>query len=145
MREALWIVRQFPSQIRRDLHRFHGLKLADWWRGTRDTAGHLVLSSSELLDYLRYLDEESAFKADAERGGRWPDWKQMLAEGTNEGYRFRASYHATHSSEEHDVRFDPSELEFVDPAVRKLRDEEERREAEQHSQTDPELADAGWM
>lgn len=111
---ALWIVKQFPRQILRDLDRFHGRKLADWWRGTRDANGDLVLSSYELLAYLEFMDEDGAFKAAAERGGRWPTWKSMLAEAANQGYRMHASYLAAHGVE--DVS-DTSEYEFVDPAV----------------------------
>lgn len=121
MLEALWIVRQFPKQILRDLHRFHnGLKLADWWRGTRDADGELKLSSYELLVYLEFLDEESAFKTAAERGGRWPDWKQMLAESVNESYRMRSSYFAIHS-EDGKAGFDTTGFEFIDPVERQAR------------------------
>lgn len=139
------MVRQFPKQIRRDLHRFHhGLKLGDWWRAARDESGELVLSSSELIDYLEFLDDDGAFKT-AARGGRWPDWKQMLAEAVNEQYRLRAWYLAFKSTEDNDYTFDPSEHEFVDPALQKLRDEQEARDAQLAAQTEPELAEAGWM
>jgi len=67
------------------------------------------------------MDENGAFKT-ATRGGGWPDWKRMLAEGVNEQYRMRASYHAAHSTKENDVRFDPSTLYFLDPVERELRD-----------------------
>lgn len=90
------------------------------------------------------MDENGAFKT-AVRGGRWPDWKQMLAEVANEGYRLRSSYHAANSTDENDARFNPSELEFVDPAVQELRDEQARLESEKSAQTEPELADAGWL
>lgn len=137
---ALWIVRQFPRQILRDLDRFHGRKLADWWRGTRDTDGHLVLSSYELLTYLEFMDEEGAFKTDAERGGAWPTWQQMLAESTNEAYRFRASYHMVSSRGE--SSFDPSDFEFIDPVIRAQReraaaaDEKAALDAQQRFQVD---------
>jgi hypothetical protein len=124
--EALWIWRQFPRQIARDLHRFHGLKIADWHRGTRGADGHLVLSSYELLTYLEYLDEESAFKTDAERGGRQPIKWQMLAEQVNEAYRFRSSWQAAHS-ENGEAFFDTTDIEFVDPVDRVAR---AKREAE---------------
>lgn len=145
MLEALWIVRQFPRQILRDLDRFHHRKLSDWWRGTRDADGNLVLSSYELLVYLEFMDTEGAFKTQAERGGRWPDWKQMLAEVANEGYRMRASYHAVHSTDDHDVRFDSSDLEFVDPVDYAERKELEQAESVEAAQTEPELAEIGWM
>ena len=70
---------------------------------------------------LEFMDEDGAFKT-ATRGGGWPTWKRMLAEGVNEQYRMRASYHAAHSTKENDVRFDPSELYFLDPVERELRD-----------------------
>lgn len=114
-------MKQFPSQIRRDLHRYHNLKIGDWWRGTTDGDGNLIVSSSELLDYLEYLDDESAFKTDAERGGRWSDWKTMLAEVVNEAYRMRSSYFVVNGGA--DARWDPTEFEFIDPVVRKYRDE----------------------
>jgi hypothetical protein len=132
---ALWIVRQFPRQIRRDLDRFHSRKLADWWRGTRDASGELLLSSDELLDYLEWMDEAGAFKTDADRGGAWPSWQQMLAENTNESYRLRASYHTVSSQGQ--STFDSSDYEFVDPAVRRRReiadgvDAEEQQKAQQ--------------
>lgn len=129
MLEALWVVRQFSKQIRRDLHRFHGLKLADWWRGKRDQAGQLVLSSGELLDYLEFMDDEGAFKT-ALRGGRWPDWKQMLAETTNEAYRLRASYHAAHSTPDVDARFDPEPLYFIGPGLREAYEAVAEQEAQ---------------
>lgn len=70
---------------------------------------------------------------------------QMAAESVNEQYRFRASYHAAHSTDEHDVRFDPEPFYFVDPVVVKARAELEAVEAEIAEQTVPELSDAGWM
>lgn len=126
---ALWIVRQFSKQIRRDLHRFHhGCKLADWWRGTRGPSGDLVLSSSELLNYLEYMDEGGAFKTDAQRGGAWPGWKQMLAENTNEAYRFRSSYHLVSSRGE--STFETEGLEFIDPVIREQRERNAAADAE---------------
>lgn len=138
------MVRQFPRQIRRDLDRFHRRRLADWWRGTVRDDGDLALSSSELIDLLEWMDDDGAFKT-AMRGGCWPDWKRMLAEAANEGYRLRAWYQAVNSPEGEDYGFDPAEVEFVDPAVQKLRHEQEQREAEQAKRTEPELAEAGWM
>ena len=130
---ALWIVRQFPRQIRRDLDRFHGRKLADWWRGTRDTTGDLVLSSDELLDYLEWMDDDGAFKTDADRGGGWTTKQQMLSEIANEAYRFRASYHLVSSKGE--STFDTDELEFVDPVVRQKRAEAAEAEAERQQES----------
>ena len=124
--EALWIVRQFPRQILRDLHRFHGLNLADWWRGTRDENGDYVLGSYELLVYLEFMDEEGAFKTDAERAGRWPTWQQMLAEATNQAYRMHASYLTAHGVE---GVTDTSEFEYRDPV-------DQKRHAEQQAADD---------
>lgn len=125
---ALWIVRQFPRQILRDLDRFHGRKLADWWRGTLGDDGRPVLSSYELLIYLEFMDEAGAFKTDADRGGAWPTWQQMIAETTNEAYRFRASYHLVSSRGE--STFDPSDFEFVDPVIRQQRERNTEADAE---------------
>lgn len=98
-----------------------------------------------MLVLLEKLPDDSEFKTAAERGGRWPEWKQMLAEIANEAYRFRASYHAVHSTEEHDASFDPSPWEFVDPVTRREQAEREQREAERSAQTEPELTEAGWL
>lgn len=68
----------------------------------------------------------------------------MLAEIANESYRFRSSYHAVHSTDENDARFDPTEFMFLDPVQEREREEEKQREAELSAKTDPELADAGW-
>lgn len=126
---AVWIWRQFPKQIARDLHRFHQLRIADWHRGARDADGHLILSSYELLNYVEYLDDEGEFKTAAERGGRWPDWKQMLAENVNESYRMRSTYAAV-NSEGGDAAFDTSEIEFVDPVERERRAKADTAKAE---------------
>lgn len=132
---ALWIVKQFPRQIRRDLDRFHQRRLGDWWRGTRRADGDLELSSSELLDYLEWMDEEGAFKTQAERGGRWPTKQQMWAEMVNEAYRFRSSYFAVNGGE--DAVFDVTDLLFVDPVDRELKAkaEAEKAAATQRSQS----------
>lgn len=137
------MVRQYPRQVRRDLDRFHHRRLADWWRGTRDESGDLVLSSSELIDYLEFMDDEGAFKT-AMRGGRWPDWKQMLAESHNEQVHLRAWFQWSKSTEDNDFTFDPSDFEILDPVERALREEQSEAEAALAAQTDPELADAGW-
>lgn len=79
------------------------------------------------------MDEEGAFKT-AGRGGRWPDWKTMLAESVNEQYRMRASYHAAHSTDDNDVRFDPAKWYVLDPVDRELRSkaaEEEAKDVQQ--------------
>lgn len=101
------------------------------------------MSSRRLLILLEKMPEESEFKRVVERGGRWSLKTQILAETVNEAYRFRASYHAAHSTDDNDVRFEPPE--FVDPVVAEARAEQERAEAEVAAQTEPELADAGWM
>ncbi len=90
------------------------------------------------------MDEDGAFKT-AARGGRWSEWKQMLAEATNNSYRMLAAYLAFHSTEDNDLRFDPKDFYFLDPREREIAAELERQEAEQASKTEPELAEAGWM
>jgi hypothetical protein len=114
----VWIWKQFPRQIATDLRRFYpGTHIKHWHRGTRGADGDLLLSSYELLELLEHLPEDSAFKTQAERGGRWPDWKQMLAESVNESYRMHAAYNLVNGGEE--ASFDPSDYEFVDPVDRK--------------------------
>ena len=108
--------RQFPRQIASDLH-LRGLHIKHWLRGTQGADGDPILSSYELLYILDSLDDESAFKTQAERGGRWPIWKQMLAEVANESYRFRSSFHAA-NSENGSAAFETADIEFVDPIVR---------------------------
>lgn len=90
------------------------------------------------------LPDTSELKT-AARGGVWDIKTRMLSEIANESYRFRASYHAAHSTNENDVRFDPTEWEFVDPVIAAARAELEAAEAEIAEQTVPELADAGWI
>lgn len=141
--EALWIWRQFPKQIASDLHA-RGLHIKHWLRATRGADGDLILSSYELLYILEFLPEDSAFKT-AARGGRWPLTTLMAAETLNEAYRFRASYHAAHSTDENDVRFDPTDWLFIDPVVAQAEAEQERAEAAIAAQTEPELTEAGWM
>ena len=130
--EAVWIWRQFPRQIASDL-RSRGLHIKHWLRGTLAPDGEMILSSYELLEVLEFLPEESAFKTDAERGGRWPEWKRMLAEAVNQGYRMHASYLTAHGVE--DVS-DTSAYEFVDPVdlAEKRRREELQAAANQQSQ-----------
>lgn len=74
-----------------------------------------------MLELLEFMDEDGAFKTAAERGGRWSTRQQMWAEITNEAYRFRASYQLVNGGK--DAYFDPSDFEFVDPVVRKSREE----------------------
>ncbi len=124
MLEALWIVRQFPRQIRRDLDRYHGRRLADWWRGT-ERDGELVLSSSELLDYIEFLDEDGAFKR-AVRSGGYSRLEGMIADTHNEVAWLRASYHAVNGGEK--GVYKPN-LHF-DPRVEEIREREARENAE---------------
>ncbi len=118
---AQWIWRQFPRQIASDLRPL-GLHIKHWLRGTRGSDGDLILSSYELLEILEFLPEESAFKTAAERGGRWPDWKQMIAEGVNESYRMRSAFQAA-NSEDGKAGFDTEPFEFLDPIDARARDE----------------------
>lgn len=107
-----------------------GIDIAHWHQLTiNPETGVPRLSSRRLLVLLEHLDDDSAFKTAAERGGRWPTWKQMLAEIANESYRFRSSYHAVNSTPDNDARFDPSKFEFLDPIDEKLRAEREAEEA----------------
>lgn len=76
------------------------------------------------------MDDEGAFKT-ALRGGRWVDWKQMLAESVNEQLRFRAAYQGARGGEE--WFFDASEYELVDPATRAERAAEEAERAEEQA------------
>ena len=118
MLEALWMWRQFPRQIASDLLTLPGGRhIKHWLRGTRGSDGDLILSSYELLLILENLPETSAFKSQAERGGRWIPRQQMLAELVNESYRFRSSFQAA-NSENAEAGFDTADIEFVDPVVR---------------------------
>ena len=142
--DAVWLWSRCPEEIESDLL-VRGVDIGLWHRLTiNPDTGAPYLSSRRLLLLLEHLPDDSAVKT-AARGGRWSDWKRMLAEVANEAYRFRASYHAVHSTEDNDVRFDPSRVEFVDPVVAEVRAELERAEAEVAAQTEPDLADAGWM
>ena len=113
--------RQFPRQIASDL-RSRGLHIKWWLRGTRGDDGDLLLSSYELLEFLEFLPDESAFKTAAERGGRWPGWKQMLAESVNELYRIHSAFLAA-NSDDGEAAFDTEPHEFADPVIAKLRAE----------------------
>ena len=142
--DAAWFWLRWPEEIESDLL-LRGVDIGLWHRLTiNPDTGAPYLSSRRLLAVLEHLPDDSAVKT-AARGGRWTDWKQMLAEVANEAYRFRASYHAAHSTDDNDVRFDPTPFEFVDPVVAEVRAEVERAEAEVAAQTEPDLADAGWM
>jgi hypothetical protein len=112
---ALWIWRQFPRQIASDLHT-RGQHIKCWLRGTRGADGDLILSSYELLYLLEFLPEDSAFKTQAERGGRWPVKVAALAEIANEAYRFRSSWQGSKLGA--DGMFDTAPIEFVDPVDR---------------------------
>lgn len=122
-----------------------GIHLKHWHRATRDADGDLILSSYDLLQILEFLPEDGPFKTAAERGGRWDIKTVMLANIFNEQVDMRASYHAAHSTDDCDVRFDPSDYYAVDPVDAKFRAEQEKAEAEIAAQTEPELAEAGWM
>lgn len=120
MLTAQWIWRQFPRQIASDL-RARGLHIKHWLRGTRGADGDLILSSYELLEILKFLPDESAFKTAAERGGRWSSWQRMLAESVNESYRMRSAFQAAHS-EDGEAGFDTEPFEFLDPIDAQARD-----------------------
>ena len=124
-----------------------GLDIAHWHQLTINSeTGTPILSSRRLLAILEHgLPETSKFKTLAERGGRWPIDRAIAAESVNEQYRMRASYHAAHSTEENDVRFDPEPWLWVDPVDERLRREAEELEAAQAAETEPELAEAGWL
>ena len=101
-----------------------------------------MLSSYRLLELLEFMDENGAFKAAAERGGHWPDWKQMIAEGVNESYRSRALY--LHAKYGEDAAFDLSDFYFVDPVTHRERQKAEEAEAKLAAVTEPEIESAGW-
>lgn len=94
---------------------------------------------------LEHLPEDSKFKEAAERGGRWPDWKKMLAECANTAYHSLAWYLAVHSTDDVDLRFDPEPFLFIDPVDAEKRREKEQAAAVEAAKTEPELVDAGWM
>lgn len=69
----------------------------------------------------------------------------MLARSANMQTHHLAWYLAVHSTDDADLRFDPDPHLFIDPVdAVKLR-EQEQAEREQAKQTEPELAEAGWM
>lgn len=94
---------------------------------------------------LDKLPDDSEYKTAAERGGRWPLAMELAAESYKEQLRFRASFHAANSTDDNDARFDPEPYFYLDPVDLKAKAEQERREAEQAAQTEPELAEAGWI
>jgi hypothetical protein len=137
---------RWPDIIENDLLEHKNIDIGLWHSlAINPLTGGPYLSSRRLLILLEHMPEESEFKRVAERGGRWSIKNQMQAESVNEQYRMRASYHAAHSTDDNDVRFDPTDYEFVDPVVARARAEQEAAEAEISAQTEPELADAGWM
>lgn len=137
---------RWPDIIENDLLQHKNIDIGLWHSlAINPLTGGPYLSSRRLLVLLEHMPEESEFKRIAERGGRWSLAQQIAAEGVNEQYRMRASYHAAHSTDDNDVRFDPTDYEFVDPVIAQARAEAEAAEAEISAQTEPELADAGWM
>lgn len=116
----MWFWLRWAKEIESDLLAHRNLDIGLWHRLTiNPDTGAPYLDSRRLLILLEFLPEEGAFKT-ATRGGRWPDWKQMLAEVYNEQLRMRSSYHAAHSTKDNDVRFDPKDFYFMDPAQREL-------------------------
>lgn len=141
----MWLWLRWPEELETDLLVHYNLDIGLWHRLTiNPDTGAPYLSSRRLLVLADRLPDKSEVKT-AARGGRWPIETQMLSEIANEGLRLRASYHAAHSTDENDVRFDPEPFYFVDPVIAKARAELEAVEAEIAEQTVPELSDAGWM
>lgn len=141
----MWIWLRWPEELEADLLVYYNLDIGLWHRLTvNPDTGAPYLSSRRLLALADRLPDKSEVKT-AARGGRWPIETQMLANIFNEQVDMRASYHAAHSTDEVDVRFDPSDYYLLDPVVRKARAELEAVEAEIAEQTVPELSDAGWM
>lgn len=126
---------RWPDEIESDLLTYPRLDIGLWHRLTiNPDTGAPYLDSARLLVLLEYMNEDGAFKT-AGRGGRWPDWKAMIAESVNEQYRMRASYHAAHSTKENDVRFDPAKWYVLDPVDRELRSKAAEVEAEEVQQS----------
>lgn len=74
---------RWPDEIESDLL-LRGIDIAHWHQLTiNPETGCPRLSSRRLMVLLEHLPDTSEFKAAAERGGRWPDWKQMLSEIAN--------------------------------------------------------------
>jgi len=131
---ALWIWRQYPTEIEADLLA-RGIDIADWHQGTRHPRGWLTLSSRRLLGLIENLPELSAFKT-ALRDGDWPTDTQILAEMHKE----LANFHAGHRPE--------GEREystFVSPVEHRKRYAEQMAEAEFGAQQLDVLYDQlGW-
>lgn len=130
--DAVWFWLRYPREIEYDLRAHqNGLDIGLWHKLTiNPDTGAPYLSSRRLLDILEFLPDDGAFKT-ATRDGQWSMKMQIAAASLNEQFRMRASYHAAHSTKECDVRFDPSELYVIDPAVRGLRDAEAKSAAEE--------------
>ncbi len=119
-----------------------GSDIAYWHRLTLNPeTGTPRLSSRRLLVILDTADGDGPFKTAADRDGRWPDWKQMLAELTNEAYRMRSSFFAV-NSEDGAARFDTTPLEFVDPVDERLRAEREAEKEKQAQQSQSDFESA---
>ena len=88
------------------------MDIADWHQGTRDKRGRLKLSSRKMLVLLEHMRDISAFKTDAERGGAWPDWMQILKELHKETALHRGSLYAG-GPNEYEVKL------FMDPVERR--------------------------
>jgi hypothetical protein len=74
------------------------------------------MSSRELLVLLEHLPEAGVYKT-ALRGGKWPEWMQIIAEIHKEVALYRASYYVGGDNEYQPAGFlDPSEREraFLD-------------------------------
>lgn len=65
----------------------------------------------------------------------------IAAEAHNEIARLRAAFYAVHGGE--DGAYEP--FAFINPMKLREQDEQDRRDAAIAAQTEPELAEAGWM
>lgn len=137
---------RWPDIIENDLLEHKNLDIGLWHTlAINPLTGGPYLSSRRLLNLLEHMPEESECKRVIERGGQWDIRTQIAAMSYNEQVDMRASYHAAHSTDECDVRFDPSEYYIIDPVIAELRAEQEQAEAAISAQTEPDLAEAGWM
>lgn len=143
----MWWWKQWPDEIESDLWIHCNQTDIGWWHQLtiNPETNAPRLSSRRLLTLLEHLPEDSEFKTAAERGGRWPEWKTMLARSVNMQTHQLAWYLAMHSSGDVDLRFDPDPLLLIDPVDMARKQEQEQAEQEQAAQTEPELAEAGWM
>jgi len=89
------------------------------------------LSSRKLLVLLERSREDSAFRTDAERGGRQTRALRIATESLNEQLRLRSVYEAVSSRGE--VRWDPADYEWRDPVDQK---EIDRKRAEDTAETE---------